>query len=51
MLVPSENIIKNFEYISKPIDRQITNLHIQNQKLKAARDILLPRLINGNIAV
>ena len=29
----------------------IHNLHRQNQKLGAARDLLLPRLISGEIAV
>ena len=31
--------------------RQGTNVMEQNQKLRAARDLLLPRLISGEIAV
>ena len=38
------------EYV-EPIFTQITNLKLQNQKLKAARDLLLPRLMSGEIAV
>jgi len=30
---------------------QIHNLRLQNQKLKAARDLLLPRLMSGEITV
>jgi hypothetical protein len=30
---------------------QIKVLHFQNQKLYAARDVLLPRLMSGEIAV
>lgn len=51
MLIPLEQVIKAFEAISKPVDQQIVNLHFQNQKLKEARDRLLPRLMNGSIAV
>ena len=51
MLVPSIEIVNKFENISKSIDKQITNLYLQTQKLKQARDLLLPRLINGSIAV
>lgn len=51
MLIPSEDIIIKFEDISKPIDIQITNFHIQNQKLQEARDLLLPRLMNGKRTV
>jgi type I restriction enzyme S subunit len=31
--------------------RQIANLLEQNQKLRAARDLLLPRLMSGEIQV
>ncbi|AFY44940.1 restriction endonuclease subunit S [Nostoc sp. PCC 7107] len=51
MLVPSGEIVNKFENISKWIDKQITNLYLQTQRLKQARDLLLPRLMNGSIAV
>lgn len=51
LLEPSKSAIEKFEYIVKPIDLQIYNLDNQNQKLKEARDILLPRLMNRTINV
>ncbi|MEI6442781.1 MAG: restriction endonuclease subunit S [Nostocales cyanobacterium ELA583] len=51
IIVPSAEIINKFEKISKPVDKQIINLYFQNQKLKEARDFLLPRLMSGKIIV
>ena len=48
-LLPPKNIIRSFEKISNPIDKQIVNLSVQNQKLAQARDLLLPRLMNGEV--
>ncbi len=33
------------------MDAQIENLHRKNNRLVQARDLLLPRLMNGEIAV
>lgn len=51
LLLPKSEKIAAFEEISKPIDQQITNLHMQNVRLSEARDLLLPRLMNGEIDV
>ncbi len=51
MLIPTDKLISAFEKIVKPMDKQIENLFCQNQKLREARDILLPRLMNGSIQV
>lgn len=51
VLLPSESLLKNFDEIVSPIFEQILNLLNQNQKLKQARDLLLPRLMSGEIAV
>jgi type I restriction enzyme S subunit len=51
LLSPSNDVILNFEGIVNSVDKQIGVLDIQNQKLKAARDILLPRLMNRTIEV
>ena len=51
LISPSENIVDDFEIVVKPIDAQIWKLNLQNQKLKEARDILLPRLMNRTIEV
>ncbi len=47
----NENTMQKFNHIVIPIDKEIENLHIQNQNLKEARDILLPRLMTGMINV
>ncbi len=46
---PTKELMELFERVCKPMDEQIRNLHLQNQKLKEARDILLPRLMNQTI--
>ena len=45
------DIVKGFERHIKPIFDNIDNLQTQNQRLKEARDILLPRLMTGRIDV
>lgn len=47
--VPSPKIGLQFEMIISPIEIQICSLLDINQKLKEARDILLPRLMNRTI--
>ena len=51
VLVPQLNLVNLFTENVNPIFKQLENLVIQNQKLKAARDILLPRLMNQSIEV
>ena len=51
IVIPNENLIKEFSKGVKYIFIQIENLINQNQKLKEARDILLPRLMNRTIEV
>lgn len=48
---PSEKIQKEFEFEAKQIFNLILNLTKQNTKLREARDILLPRLMSGEIDV
>lgn len=49
--VPSVEIGESFERLLNPIEVQICELLEFNQKLKEARDILLPRLMNRTIEV
>jgi len=49
--VPSISLISQFDKIAYPIYEIKNNISLQNQKLKAARDILLPRLMNRTIEV
>jgi type I restriction enzyme S subunit len=49
--VPAEKMIRHFEDAVAPMFRQITNLMEQNERLRVARDLLLPRLMSGEISV
>ena len=51
ILVPPPRIQRDFNEIAEPLIDQREILEIQNQKLRAARDLLLPRLMSGEIAV
>jgi type I restriction enzyme S subunit len=50
-VIPDAKIINSFEGTIEPLFKQIENLLLQNRKLKAARDLLLPRLMSGEIAL
>lgn len=49
--IPPEGMLDAFNGTIVPIIEQLKLLAFQNQKLKAARDLLLPRLMSGEIAV
>jgi type I restriction enzyme S subunit len=49
-LLPSQRFTDAFSLHVDPMFDQIANLVRQNQKLAQARDLLLPRLMNGDIA-
>lgn len=49
VIVPSKKIIDEFGQIGDSIFNEILNLSRQNQRLREARDILLPRLMTGVI--
>jgi len=51
LLVPSRALLTSFNDFVEPTLSQIHNLQAQNQKLRAARDLLLPRLMSGEITV
>lgn len=51
VVVPSERLLSIYHEVVSCSFEQILNLHFQNQNLKAARDLLLPRLVNGEIVV
>ena len=50
-LLPAVSIREAFEALITPILSKIENLTLQNQKLRAARDLLLPKLMSGEITV
>ena len=51
ILVPAKLLVDAFNDFSEPLLDQTNNLHAQNWKLRAARDLLLSRLMSGEIAV
>jgi len=51
IVMPSVKLLKQFYKVAETFINQIENFELQNQNLKAARDILLPRLMNQTIVV
>jgi type I restriction enzyme S subunit len=49
--VPPSGLLSPFNGIVESITEQLKTLTFQTQKLRAARDLLLPRLMSGEIAV
>ncbi|SRR5579883_175895 len=50
-LVPDERIMQLFIEITKPLFSQVKNLLLKNSNLCQTRDLLLPKLISGEIDV
>ena len=51
VVIPSKQLLILFSNFAKPVFDQIENLSISNARLAKARDLLLPKLMNGEIAV
>ena len=51
LIVPTATVLRMFDEAVEPVFAQVENLASQNQKLRQARDLLLPRLMNGELAV
>ncbi|MEX2492886.1 MAG: restriction endonuclease subunit S [Nitrospirales bacterium] len=51
MLLPPDSLLMMFNSVIEPIIRQLKTLSLNNRKLGTARDLLLPRLMNGEVAV
>lgn len=51
ILVPDLALLNKYQDIASPMFEQIENLSIQNQRLQQARDLLLPRLMDGSLEV
>ena len=49
ILLPPPEILEQFDQLTKPIFEQIETLKSQIEKLRQARDLLLPRLISGQL--
>ena len=51
VVIPSKQLLELFSDFAKPAFDQIENLTISNARLAQARDLLLPKLMNGEVAV
>ena len=51
ILVPSSALVTAFDDFAGALLWQTHNLQLQNQKLRQARDLLLPRLMNGELTI
>ena len=51
VIVPPSQVLSNFSDVMKPIGNLIYNLSKQNRHLIQERDLLLPRLISGELDV
>ena len=49
LVVPSQEVLQKFEDIVRPMRRRIETLVQQNANLRRTRDLLLPRLVSGEI--
>lgn len=51
ILIPDVNTMSEFKLIIHPIFSNIFNISLENQKLVAVRDLLLPKLMKGEVKV
>ncbi len=51
VIMPDAALLREFEEQTSGLHAQVRTLHTMNQKLAQARDLLLPRLMNGEITV
>jgi type I restriction enzyme S subunit len=48
---PPPDLLERFTDIVKPMFRLVHQLHLQNQSLRRTRDLLLPRLMSGQLSL
>ena len=51
LLTPTGSVIDKFEEIANPIFAELANLTMKNANLRQTRDLLLPKLISGELDV
>jgi len=51
LLIPPHSLMATFNEVVNPVFSQLRTLLLHNNNLKAARDLLLPRLMSGEITV
>ena len=48
---PNNDIGKKFDELVKPLDLQIENLNSKISNLRKTRDLLLPKLMSGEVKI
>ncbi len=51
IMIPSDNILRNFENVVSSYFNQISIIQCQNELLSRQRDLLLPRLMSGKLEI
>ncbi len=51
VLKPPNDLVKNFDRIADPMMRLVAKLQVKNANLRTTRDLLLPKLISGELDV
>ena len=51
ILIPDEKTINKFEFISSCIDKEIKTFELESRRLAQLRDLLLPKLMSGELKV
>lgn len=51
ILLPSEDVLNQFDEITTPMVEQIVNNRLENKRLSNLRDTLLPKLMSGELDV
>ncbi len=51
IVIPPKRLVREFANHVAPVEAQIGTLETANRRAAEARDLLLPRLMNGEIAV
>ena len=51
VVLPGESLLREFEDYASTLHAQVRSLHTMNQRLAQARNLLLPRLMSGEIAI
>ena len=51
LVVPSEPVLEAFADLAGPVGSLVRNLQSQNENLRSTRDLLLPKLVSGEVDV
>jgi type I restriction enzyme S subunit len=51
IIVPSDDVLKQFNDIAEPLTKEIYTNHCQSEHLASTRDTILPRLMSDELSV